>query len=429
MVLTMGIVLFSSCLEEIDLETFSEENFVPNLVVEATLTDELKIQTIYLSRSDIRTDLETDTIYNPYLPLGLGPRDSVNVERFANVSVKINGTTDMNFRETAAGIYTSDSPFAVETGSAYEVIIQTNDGSSYRSVPLALEGKAEITDVYAERTTNEFGIEGVMIYVDGSASNGQPENYRYTFEETYKIIAPVWDDEEFQLTNYDPCALPVPTYDLEIIPRTIQNQVCYNTVPSNTIVLNNTAERSESAITRFPVHFISRDDFIISHRYSIEVSQFVEDADAYSYYSALSSFSQSGNIFSQVQPGSLRANVSREGDPDELVLGFVEVASVSKQRIFFNYEDLFPGEELPPYPFNCNLQSSLESHVSYCFQGMSSSTCPQSIIERVNLGLISYVGLNDQGIGSCPGPYVYVFSICGDCTLLGSKEVPEFWID
>ena len=429
MVLGMGLLLFAGCLEEFDLETFGEDNFEPNLVVEATLTDELKNQTIYLSRSDVRTDLETDTIYNPYLPLGLGPRDSVNVERFANVSVKINGATDVNFQETAAGIYTSESPFAIETGSAYEVLIQTNDGASYRSVPMGLEGKAEITDVYAERMTNEFGIEGVMIYVDGRASSGQPENYRYTFEETYKIIAPVWADEEFQLTNYDPCALPVPTYDLEIIPRTIQNQVCYNTVPSNTIVLNNTAERSESTITRFPVHFISRDDFIISHRYSIEVSQFVEDPDAYSYYSALSSFSRSGNLFSQVQPGSLRANVSREGDPDELVLGFVEVASVSKQRIFFNYDDLFPGEELPPYPFNCNLQSSLESHVSYCFMGMNSSTCPQSIIERVNLGLISYVGLNDLGIGSCPGPYVYVPRICGDCTLLGSNEVPEFWID
>jgi len=429
LIITMGLLVFSSCLEEIDLETFSEENFEPNLVVEATLTDELINQTIYLSRSDIRTDLETDTIYNPYLPLGLGPRDSVKVERFANVTVKINGASDMVFRETSAGIYMSESPFAIEAGSEYEVIIQTNDGASYRSEPMGLAGTAEITNVYAERTTNEFGIEGVMIYVDGSASSGQPENYRYIFEETYKIMAPNWDNEDFLLTNYDPCALPVPTYNLVIIPRTIQNQVCYNTVPSNTIILNNTAERSESTITRFPVHFISRDDFIISHRYSIEVSQFVQDADAYSYYSALSSFSQSGNIFSQVQPGSLRANVSRVGDPDELVLGFVEVASVSKQRIFFNYDDLFPGEELPPYPFNCIVQSSPESHVSYCFMGMNSSTCPQSIIERVNLGLISYVGLNDTGIGSCPGPYVFVSRICGDCTLLGSNEVPEFWID
>ncbi|MDH3698005.1 MAG: DUF4249 domain-containing protein, partial [Flavobacteriaceae bacterium] len=328
-----------SCLEEIDLGTFGEQNFEPNLVVEATLTDELKKQTIYLSRSDIRTDLETDTIYNPYIPLGLEPRESVNVERFAQVTVRVNGVTDIDFQEESDGIYVSRVPFAVASGSDYKVLIQTNDGASYQSEPMILNGSAEITDVYAERMTNEFGIEGVMIYVDGRATGGEPENFRYTFEETYKIIAPFWDDEEFQLTNYDPCALPEPTYDLEIVLREIQNQVCYNTVASNTIILNNTAERSDNTITRFPVHFINRDDFIIAHRYSIEVSQLVEDPDAYSYYEALSSFSRSGNLFSQVQPGSLRANVSRDGDPDELVLGYVEVASLTKQRIYFNYED------------------------------------------------------------------------------------------
>jgi hypothetical protein len=178
---------------------------------------------------------------------------------------------------------------------------------------------------------------------------------------------------------------------------------------------------------RFPVHFINRDDFIISHRYSIEVSQFVQDPDTYSYYEALKSFSASGNIFSQVQPGALNANISRDGDPNELVLGYVEVASVAKRRTYFNYADLFPGEPLPPYPITCGVHSSPESHASFCATGMSMNNCPQSIIERVDLGLISYVGLNDQGIGTCPGPYTYVASLCGDCTLLGSNEVPDFW--
>ncbi|NND15131.1 MAG: DUF4249 domain-containing protein [Eudoraea sp.] len=425
----IAVLLLASCVEEFDLETFGDENFEASLVVEATLTDELKNQTIYLSRSDVRTDLETDTIYNPFIPLGLGPRDSVNVERFAAVSVRMNGVATIDFQEVEPGTYVSTAPFAIEMGADYEVLIQTNNGATYSSVPMQLAGKAEITNVYAERMTNEFGIEGVTIYVDGRAMGGQAENYRYTFEETYKIIAPVWDDQEFRLTNYDPCALPVPTYNLEIVPRSVQNRVCYNTVPSNTIVLNNTAERSGNTITRFPVHFINREDFIISHRYSIEVSQLVEDSDAFSYYKALSSFSSSGNIFSQVQPGSLMANVSRDGDPDELVLGYVEVASITKRRAYFNYDDLFPGEPLPPYPITCSLHSSPESHASFCATGMFSNNCPQSIIERVNQGTISYVSLNDLGIGTCPGPYVYVASICGDCTLLGSNEVPEFWID
>ncbi|MBT8223691.1 MAG: DUF4249 domain-containing protein, partial [Eudoraea sp.] len=206
------MVIFVSCLEEIDLETFAEENFVPSLVVESTLSDEIKNQVVYLSRTDVRTDLETDTIYNPFVPLGIGPRDSVTVEGNARVRVRVNGTNDINFLEAEPGTYISEVPFAVENNTSYELFIQTADGAYYRSDPVALTGKAELTNIYAERMTNEFGIEGVAIYIDATELEGDAKNYRYTFDETYKIIAPAWDDEEFRLTNYDPCALPEPTY-------------------------------------------------------------------------------------------------------------------------------------------------------------------------------------------------------------------------
>lgn len=422
------MLILGSCLEEIDLDTFGEENFVPNLVVESTLSDEFTNQLVYLSRSDVRTDLETDTIYNPFVPLGQGARDSVVVESNARVSVRVNGASTIDFFESEPGIYLSEVPFAVENNSSYELLIQTSDGASYRSDTQVLQGKAEIVNVYAERMTNEFGIEGVAIYIDGNETEGDPQNYRYTFDETYKIIAPVWDDEEFRLTNYDPCAFPV-EYTLEIVPRTIQNQICYNTVPSRSIIQNSTAGSASPSVTRFPVHFINRDDFIISHRYSIEVQQWVQSPKAYSYYQALDAFSQSGSLFSQIQPGTLRANIVREDDPEELVLGQFEVSSVSRQRLFFNFDDFFPGEALPPFPINCDLHSSPESHESFCVGGLSTNSCPQSIIERVDLGLISYVDLNTLGIGTCPGPYVYVPRPCGDCTQLGSNEVPEFWIE
>ena len=423
-----AMLVFVSCLEEIDLDAFAEENFVPNLVVESTLSDEMKIQMVYLSRTDVRTDLETDTIYSPFVPFGIGPRDSVKVEQNARVSVRINGANTIDFLEAEPGTYISEVPFAAENNSSYELLVETADGASYRSDPQTLTGTAEITNIYAERMTNEFGIEGVTIYIDGDRTEGDPQNYRYTFDETYKIIAPVWDDEEFRLTNYDPCTNPV-TYTLEIVPREVQNRICYNTVPSRVIVQNSTAGNSSGTVSRFPVHFINRDDFIISHRYSIEVQQWVQSPEAYSYYQALDAFSQTGSIFSQVQPGTLRANVVREGAPNELVLGQFEVASISKRRLFFNFDDFFPGEELPPFPVNCDLHSSPESHASFCVGSLIPNSCPQSIIERVDLGLISYVDLNFFGIGTCPGPYVYVARPCGDCTVLGSNQVPEFWIE
>ena len=416
-------------MEELDLETLQVENFEEMLVVEGVLSDEVKNQEIFLSRSDIRTDLERDTVYNQFLPLGIFYKDSVNFERNASVSLAGDNGVTYVFAEGSPGTYTSLESFALQPGVGYELQVVTQDGQAYRSSQLVLPGKASLDAVYAEKGENQLGSQGIQIYVDSSPFSNTSPAYRYTYEETYKIIAPEWHPEEFVLTNYDPCALPAPTYTLEIKPKEVQNRVCYNTVASNSIIQPSSLNQLSSSLRRFPIRFINRDNFIISHRYSILVKQMVQTPDAFSFYERLNRFSDVETVFSQVQTGALRSNVYNTADEGEIVLGYVEAVSVSEKRLFFNYTDFYPGEPLPPYPFNCGYHSSPESHVSYCFEGMSFNNCPQSIIERVNLGTISYIGNNDANIGTCPGPYIYVARLCGDCTLLGSNTEPEFWIE
>lgn len=213
---------------------------------------------------------------------------------------------------------------------------------------------------------------------------------------------------------------------MDIILREEQNQVCYNTVKSNTIIQVAIDGDKRNSADRLPVRFIGRNNFIISHRYSILIRQHVQSLDAYSFYETIKNFSETESLLTQVQPGALKANVSRLDGVEETVLGYVEATQVSEQRIFFDFEDFFPDEALPPFPFNCNELSAPESHPSYCSTG-SGAGCPQSIIERVNLGLISYTGDNSEELGSCPGPYKFIPRICGDCTLLGENTVPDFW--
>jgi hypothetical protein len=143
---------------------------------------------------------------------------------------------------------------------------------------------------------------------------------------------------------------------------------------------------------------------MLSHRYSILVKQFVQSPEAYAYYETLKGLTQSStDIFSEDQPGFLAGNISALDDPNENVAGFFEVATVDEKRIFFNYEDFFPGEELPPYILNCvptissgeDLARTLENntHVFYDING---------------------------GIRTVPRE-------CGDCTALGSNKIPDFW--
>jgi hypothetical protein len=405
-VLLIGIV---SCVEEVAIE---EQETADLLVVEATLTDEFKRHQVRLTRS-----------------FGFGA-DSVPPETRAQVSIQINDGATIPFSHTGDGIYISDLEFAAETGRSYELIIASPEGTVYRSSAEELPGTATIDELYAVRENNENGTDGVFIYLDGSPEQGNADYYRYEYEETYKIIAPFWSPQDFLLTDYDPCALPSITYNLEIVPREEEQQVCFQTVPSSRVLQNDVTTLSSSRIERFPIRFLGATDFMISHRYSILVRQYVQSPTAFSYFQSLESFSSSENVFNSVQPGFLTGNIQAAGNSEAPVIGFFEVTAVSEQRLFFNFEDLFPDLEKPPYVTNCQVNSAPLEHISYCFPGdPGPNPCPLSIVERVNQGSISYFLNNEEMLGECPGPYQFVERVCGDCTLLGSNKVPEFWIE
>ncbi|NJB70090.1 hypothetical protein GGR42_000552 [Saonia flava] len=423
-------VFLVGCIEELELERLDTNDFDDVLVVEAVLTNEMKKQRVLLSRATNRLDIITDTIYDPATPINYNKGVGVDTEENASVMILDELGNKFDFEEVVSGTYMSLQPFQAELGKNYHLEITTKDGEQYISNEMSIAGISQITDLYAERIINDLGEEGMSIYINSEEVQGDSQFYRYTYEESYKIIAPNWAPMDFKLSNYEPCALPVPTYDLEIIPREEEERVCYNTVDSNTIIQNSTVELSENKVLRFPIRFINRNDYILTYRYSILAKQFVQSAPAYSYYNRLEKFSQTGSLFSQIQPGLLNGNIVNKNDLGDNVLGYFEVASVTERRLFFNYEDFFPNEPLPPYVFNCdNLLSAPESHVSFCFSGLSMNSCPQSVIERVNMDLISYVSDNDIGLGACPGPHIFTPNICGDCTTLGSNVVPEFWIE
>lgn len=429
MAFTLVLACIMSCIEEIDLDTVSSNELKDILVVEGTLTNEVKNHQIRLSRIDSLVDLQLDTIYSPAHPIRDIERDFVNYVRNAQVVVVDDSGVMYDFNESSPGIYESVDQFAAANGKTYQLEITTAEGRGYSSKPIAINGTSEIVNAYAEKVVSDSGVEGIGIFIDNTSVAGNAKNFRFNYKETYKIIAPVWSPYEFKLTNYDPCALPVPTYNLEIVERQEEQQTCYNTVTSNTIIqtqLNTTG----SGVDKFLVRFLGKDNFIISHRYSIEISQLVTGTASYGFYEQLNDFSQTGNIFSQVQPGFIEGNVTSNDGVQGSVIGFFDVVSVSKKRMFFNYTDFYANDPLPPFPFNCGIHSSPESHRSYCDSGPDGgSSCPQSIIEMVNLDLIRYVDVNFDNIGTCPGPYTYVPSICGDCTTLGSNVVPEFWIE
>ena len=386
--LILMLLMFSSCIEEIDLET--ETSFESALVVEATITNELKQHKLLVSRT---YRLEEN-----------GPSN----ESDAIVTLKGDGI-NYSFFESEPGVYLSNIAFAAEPNVNYQLEISTNDGRSYQSSITTLTAATAIDDLFFERGFNENEEEGVSVFVNAFDPSGNSRYYRYTYEETYKIIAPKY-------SPLDLIADPAPPAFI-LVTKPEPQQICYNTEQSNTIIITNTNQFLEDRLTKFRVLFLNRNNAIISHRYSILVNQYVQSREAHDFYNTLERLSSTESLLSQLQPGFLQGNIESLSSNAEKVLGFFEVSSVDSKRIYFNYEDVFPGELLPPYFISCSEFAPVEIKPG--------GTSP--LLDALLQGN-KYFKLNDDPHPILEeGAFDLVPPACGNCTVLGTLDPPDFW--
>jgi hypothetical protein len=382
-------LLIYSCVEEINL--VDEVTFESVLVVEAIITNELKQQEVKLSRTTRLEDEESIFEYG------------------ATVKVIGNAMT-YNFFESVPGVYKSINSFVASPDIDYQLEIALNNGEVYKSSLEQLTNQTVMDTVYASRSLNENNDEGVSIFIDAFDSTGNSIYYRYEFEETYKIIAPYWVAEDLECVPDDETG----QINLVFSNRSQDEIICYNTVKSNDIIIINTKNLSEDRLDQFRVRFIDRDNYIMSHRYSIEVKQYIQSQGAYRYYEILKEASSaSGGVLSQIQVGYLEGNMSNINNSDEKVIGYFEVSSIDIKRIYFNYEDIFPNEVLPPYAISC---VPFSPDIRFLCDALSPSQGNKYYEENLN-----------------PDPtesFVYlVAAACGNCTVLGESSPPDFWIE
>jgi hypothetical protein len=384
------------CVEEIDLT--EELSFEDTLVIEANITDESKEQVIAMSRSYRFED------------------EGANPETNASVSISANEGKIYSFTESDSrpGLYVSDEVFKAEPGVDYRLFVTTSSGASYTTPPVQLPQSSKIDRVYGSREVNSIGTELLAIKVDSYDPTRSSNYYRYEYEETYKIIAPNWVNREFVILQDEyGNDLAFPGFET----RSIDEKECYNTDISNSIIQTSTTELNEDRVSGFAVRNIASDNPVLSHRYSILVRQYVQSLEAFSYYDLLNQLSASGNALTQIQPGFIASNIFSTTDRDEKVLGFFDVSSVAEERIFFNYEDFFPGEPLPPYFVSCRISAPPIATMS-----------GTPLKDAIQAGLVKYLQ-DHQPPEPNVGPFDVVPTPCGDCTVLGQTDPPEFWIE
>lgn len=411
LVLIVLFIAVSSCTTPYNYTTNGFENAI---VIEATITNELKKQEIKLSRTYKFED------EGPVFETG------------ATVSITDDLGTIYGFDE-GAGSYFSATEFKALPGRTYQLHIKTKDGKSYSSTIEKLTTETNLDDIYTNVTTKE-GILGVEIRAKSYDPANSSKYYRYEYDETYKVIAPKW-------SPYEAIAIPKNSGpapgDLFIQRRTKEARICYSTKKSDAIILTNTNNLSEDRVD-FPVRFIPSTDYVIANRYSILVKQFVQNLSAYTFYQTLSKISGSESLLSQTQPGFLAGNIKSDTDTSEKVIGFFDVSAYSEKRIFLNFSDVFPNEKLPSYPYDCPMAlitpTQIKEHqLLYCFADNNIPPCfGTTVYAYIAQGTgVYYNGYNFLGIIPNNGTVTIEMydTECGDCTSFSSNIKPLFWID
>lgn len=381
------LLIFSivSCTEPYALQSNTYESA---LVVEAVLTNEAKQHEVKLTRTyrleENDNEVETGAVVKIY-------GDDGSVQDFNEVD----------------GVYKSTNIFQAIAGVKYKLTIETSNGNNYVSNLETLTTATQLDTITASAVVNN-GVSGVEIVANSFDPLNTSKYYRYTYEETYKVIVPRWSPNKLTFTEDNTVQI-----SLRDDPET---RTCYSSNKSNEIIITSTNELLEDRITNFPVRFIPQDDYSIANRYSILVTQYIESYDSYNFYRILKSFSNSGNVLSQIQPGFIYGNIQCTNNPNEKVIGIFNVVSTSSKRIFFNYDDIFPGQLFPDYIDTCDIKEFDSS----CFGIGCAANGFFALKSGYETGKLVYY--QNEGV-----TFKMVKPVCGDCTTFSSNVIPTFW--
>jgi hypothetical protein len=219
-------------------------------------------------------------------------------------------------------------------------------------------------------------IDGCEIYLNTHDPAGKCKYFRWDYDETW----------EFRL------------------PFPVENNKCWISQASESIVIKSTSAYSESKITKMPISFITNASDRLRFRYSALVNQYSVSKDEFFYWEKVKNISQNvGGLYDMI-PSSFQGNIRCLDDPKEPVLGYFSVSGKSSKRIFV--KDVFSGQ-LNPY--------------WYCISDTVEGFEPIP-------GLGSYVWILEDHTAYPPiYRVITTYRECADCTVRGTRIRPDFW--
>ncbi|MGV3540526.1 MAG: DUF4249 domain-containing protein [Rufibacter sp.] len=275
-------------------------------------------------------------------------------------------------------------------------------GKEYRLLVRTLDGKEYVSNLVSSSKTPAIGAlswEVVGNNVQVKVSTQDPENtvkyFRWEYQETYEYNSQLPSLYKFE--------------NDEVVPRGEHEkiQVCWKQQASNSILVNSTAQLSQSIINDFVLVSQSGGADLFSKRYSILVKQYGISQAEYDYWRMLQKNTEAVGTLFDAQPAYVTGNLTCVTNPEEPVFGYFSVQSVSEKRIFID------ASELKAYTFQ-------REPLPFCEPlKVTKAQLPQ--YEKTSL----VIDIDESG----PVPlYIIAKNECIDCRVKGGNTLkPDFW--
>jgi hypothetical protein len=316
----------------------------------------------------------------------------VNVETGAKLAIESDASASYSLTEIAPGTYAAP-PMSLDPLHKYRLDIKTSDGKQYLSDYVAVKNAPPIDSV-GFKALND----GVHIYVNAHDDANATRYYRWGYTEAW----------EFHSWFHSFWVGLRPRYANESV------YICYTGDTSKSIVTSSTATLVKDMIYQAPVATIPATSEKIEAKYSILVKQYALTSDAYSFWQNLSkNTNQFGSIFDP-QPSTNQTNYHCVENPNELVVGYLSVGTVTTKRIFITADQLLKSYA-PADNFGCKLDSAYYYHQPFYFDLPPQSTT----IDGFYVAPLAPLG--------GPNYITYSTTVCADCTVRGKVTPPPFW--
>lgn len=327
----------------------------------------------------------------------LGLVDSVAFRNVAGANVRVEGDDNSTrlLTQMTEGFYYSPQ-LNLNPAVKYRLHINTTDGREYISDYSPVLKTPPVDSISWERPE-----EGVIIYVNTHDPQDNTRYYRWDYEETWQFHSSFYSGLQYK---YLPNGQP---YDVG--PRdpaeALSMYTCWSNSFSTNLLIGSSARLSKDTI-HLPILLIPTGSWKISAQYSILVRQYAVSRQGYDFLQRMKkNTEQVGSLF-DAQPSELRGNVRCVTDPNETVIGYVDIADAQTKRIFIRRSEVSPWN----YREAC-VEENIMNHPDTL--ATFSTYIPTTVAQT-----------------SMSGDTIRIFvttSNCADCRLRGTSIKPSFW--